>query len=170
MTPIELRGWLEQEQSQTSGWAGSSGETIGHERSVILTLVALDCRVPVVGKKKRALIIVIVAEGLCGSSSTIPTRTRPTTAIKTLTTCVAWYPTASVIWRKRSESSMTRVARVTDRSKTGVMIHLKSRGRYSHNLACINVTEIDYTSRLEIRYATVNDLRQTIGFLAWQIF
>ncbi|KAI2766165.1 hypothetical protein DTO012A8_8617 [Penicillium roqueforti] len=31
MTPIELRGWLEQEQSQPSGWAGSSGETIGHE-------------------------------------------------------------------------------------------------------------------------------------------
>ncbi|OQE42993.1 hypothetical protein PENCOP_c003G07385 [Penicillium coprophilum] len=35
MTPNELRNWLEQEQSQTSGWAGSSGETIGHERLVM---------------------------------------------------------------------------------------------------------------------------------------
>ncbi|KAJ5971507.1 uncharacterized protein N7479_001425 [Penicillium vulpinum] len=31
MTPTELRGWLEEEQSLTSGWEGSSGETIGHE-------------------------------------------------------------------------------------------------------------------------------------------
>ncbi|KAJ6125663.1 hypothetical protein N7471_012980 [Penicillium samsonianum] len=31
MTPTELREWLEQDQSHTSGWAGGSGETIGHE-------------------------------------------------------------------------------------------------------------------------------------------
>lgn len=33
MTPSELRGWLKEEQSQSSGWANhsSSGETIGHE-------------------------------------------------------------------------------------------------------------------------------------------
>ncbi|CRL23555.1 Protein of unknown function DUF3140 [Penicillium camemberti] len=30
MTATELRAWLEQEQS-LSGWAGGSGETIGHE-------------------------------------------------------------------------------------------------------------------------------------------
>lgn len=34
MTPTELREWLEQDQSHTSGWAGGSGETIGHERLV----------------------------------------------------------------------------------------------------------------------------------------
>jgi hypothetical protein len=34
MTPNELRAWLKEEQSQSSGWKGSSasGETIGHER------------------------------------------------------------------------------------------------------------------------------------------
>lgn len=32
MTPTELRDWLEQEESLTSGWGGNSGETIGHER------------------------------------------------------------------------------------------------------------------------------------------
>ncbi|KAJ5473106.1 hypothetical protein N7475_002672 [Penicillium sp. IBT 31633x] len=31
MTPTELRDWLEQEESLTSGWEGGSGETIGHE-------------------------------------------------------------------------------------------------------------------------------------------
>ncbi|KAJ5683577.1 hypothetical protein N7462_006742 [Penicillium macrosclerotiorum] len=31
MTPNELRGWLREEKSQSSGWAGESGETIGHE-------------------------------------------------------------------------------------------------------------------------------------------
>jgi len=34
MTAAELRDWLNQEQSQSSGWASQSGsgETIGHER------------------------------------------------------------------------------------------------------------------------------------------
>jgi hypothetical protein len=32
MTPNELRDWLKEEQSQSSGWIGESGETIGHER------------------------------------------------------------------------------------------------------------------------------------------
>ncbi|PWY88297.1 hypothetical protein BO70DRAFT_309912 [Aspergillus heteromorphus CBS 117.55] len=31
MTPNELRNWLKKEQSQSSGWTGESGETIGHE-------------------------------------------------------------------------------------------------------------------------------------------
>ncbi|PYI11712.1 hypothetical protein BO78DRAFT_393075 [Aspergillus sclerotiicarbonarius CBS 121057] len=31
MTPNELREWLKDTQSQSSGWAGESGETIGHE-------------------------------------------------------------------------------------------------------------------------------------------
>ncbi|KAJ5572386.1 hypothetical protein N7535_006046 [Penicillium sp. DV-2018c] len=31
MTSTELRDWLRQEQSQSSGWKGESGETIGHE-------------------------------------------------------------------------------------------------------------------------------------------
>ncbi|RHZ57285.1 DUF3140 domain-containing protein [Aspergillus thermomutatus] len=31
MTPNELRAWLKEEQSQSSGWKGESGETIGHE-------------------------------------------------------------------------------------------------------------------------------------------
>ncbi|EPS29305.1 hypothetical protein POX_f08349 [Penicillium oxalicum] len=31
MTPDELRDWLKEESSQQSGWAGESGETIGHE-------------------------------------------------------------------------------------------------------------------------------------------
>lgn len=37
MTPNELRDWLKEEQSQSSGWSGESGETIGHERSHLLT-------------------------------------------------------------------------------------------------------------------------------------
>ncbi|KAJ5579634.1 uncharacterized protein N7459_005619 [Penicillium hispanicum] len=32
MNPDELREWLEEEDSQSSGWAGESGETIGHSR------------------------------------------------------------------------------------------------------------------------------------------
>ncbi|KAJ5327640.1 uncharacterized protein N7506_010742 [Penicillium brevicompactum] len=32
MTPNELRNWLEEEQSMSSGWTNESGETIGHER------------------------------------------------------------------------------------------------------------------------------------------
>jgi hypothetical protein len=36
MTPNELRAWLKEEQSQSSGWRGASasasGETVGHER------------------------------------------------------------------------------------------------------------------------------------------
>lgn len=34
MTPAELRAWLAEEQSQSSGWTGASasGETVGHER------------------------------------------------------------------------------------------------------------------------------------------
>ncbi|KAF5862578.1 hypothetical protein ETB97_011482 [Aspergillus alliaceus] len=31
MTPNELHDWLKDEQSQSSGWTGSSGETIGHQ-------------------------------------------------------------------------------------------------------------------------------------------
>ncbi|KAJ5369215.1 uncharacterized protein N7496_008975 [Penicillium cataractarum] len=31
MTPNELREWLKEEQSQSSGWTSESGETIGHE-------------------------------------------------------------------------------------------------------------------------------------------
>ncbi|KAJ5788786.1 hypothetical protein N7457_003776, partial [Penicillium paradoxum] len=31
MGPTELRNWLEQEESRRAGWAGGSGETIGHE-------------------------------------------------------------------------------------------------------------------------------------------
>ncbi|OOQ83956.1 hypothetical protein PEBR_32636 [Penicillium brasilianum] len=31
MTPNELREWLKEEQSQSSGWNNDSGETIGHE-------------------------------------------------------------------------------------------------------------------------------------------
>ncbi|KAJ5543627.1 hypothetical protein N7461_009630 [Penicillium sp. DV-2018c] len=31
MTSTELRDWLRQEQSQSSGWKGESCETIGHE-------------------------------------------------------------------------------------------------------------------------------------------
>ncbi|GFF30752.1 uncharacterized MFS-type transporter C1271.10c [Aspergillus udagawae] len=35
MTPNELRSWLKEEQSQSSGWRGAStsasGETVGHE-------------------------------------------------------------------------------------------------------------------------------------------
>ncbi|KAJ5123586.1 hypothetical protein N7448_009683 [Penicillium atrosanguineum] len=31
MTPNELRAWLKEEQSQSSGWGAESGETIGHE-------------------------------------------------------------------------------------------------------------------------------------------
>ena len=34
MTPNELRDWLKEEQSQSSGWSNNSGETIGHERLV----------------------------------------------------------------------------------------------------------------------------------------
>lgn len=32
MTPNELRNWLEEDQSVSSGWTNESGETIGHER------------------------------------------------------------------------------------------------------------------------------------------
>ncbi|KAJ5156355.1 hypothetical protein N7492_009158 [Penicillium capsulatum] len=31
MTPNELRAWLKEEQSISSGWSKESGETIGHE-------------------------------------------------------------------------------------------------------------------------------------------
>ncbi|KAJ5142436.1 uncharacterized protein N7515_001223 [Penicillium bovifimosum] len=31
MTSTELRDWLEEEQSQSSGWEVGSGETVGHE-------------------------------------------------------------------------------------------------------------------------------------------
>ncbi|KAJ5758974.1 hypothetical protein N7520_006130 [Penicillium odoratum] len=31
MTPVELRDWLNEEQSMSSGWTNDSGETIGHE-------------------------------------------------------------------------------------------------------------------------------------------
>ncbi|KAJ5337556.1 hypothetical protein N7541_009545 [Penicillium brevicompactum] len=31
MTPNELRNWLEEDQSVSSGWTNESGETIGHE-------------------------------------------------------------------------------------------------------------------------------------------
>ncbi|RAL03921.1 DUF3140 domain-containing protein [Aspergillus ibericus CBS 121593] len=31
MTPNELREWLKDTQSQSSGWSNESGETIGHE-------------------------------------------------------------------------------------------------------------------------------------------
>lgn len=34
MTSQELRDWLKQERSQSAGWQGESGETIGHERYV----------------------------------------------------------------------------------------------------------------------------------------
>lgn len=36
MTASELRDWLKEEQSQSSGWTGASGsgETVGHERLV----------------------------------------------------------------------------------------------------------------------------------------
>lgn len=37
MTPGELRHWLEEPDSQSSGWASDSGETIGHERRVQFT-------------------------------------------------------------------------------------------------------------------------------------
>lgn len=32
MTAKELEDWLKQKQSQSAGWQGESGETIGHER------------------------------------------------------------------------------------------------------------------------------------------
>ena len=32
MNPDELWTWLQEEQSQSSGWQGERGETIGHER------------------------------------------------------------------------------------------------------------------------------------------
>jgi Protein of unknown function (DUF3140) len=37
MTPDELKAWLKEEQSESSGWSKSdgAGETIGHERSII---------------------------------------------------------------------------------------------------------------------------------------
>ncbi|KAJ5937305.1 hypothetical protein N7454_004960 [Penicillium verhagenii] len=31
MTPKELRDWLKEEQSISSGWTNDSGETVGHE-------------------------------------------------------------------------------------------------------------------------------------------
>ncbi|OJJ44014.1 hypothetical protein ASPZODRAFT_814466 [Penicilliopsis zonata CBS 506.65] len=31
MSPNELRDWLKEEQSQSSGWRNESGESIGHE-------------------------------------------------------------------------------------------------------------------------------------------
>ncbi|KAJ5670084.1 uncharacterized protein N7477_005447 [Penicillium maclennaniae] len=31
MTADELRNWLKEEQSQSSGWGAESGETVGHE-------------------------------------------------------------------------------------------------------------------------------------------
>jgi hypothetical protein len=34
MSSDELQNWLEDEQSQSAGWTGGSGETVGHERSV----------------------------------------------------------------------------------------------------------------------------------------
>ncbi|CAI7602214.1 unnamed protein product [Penicillium pancosmium] len=42
MTPGELRHWLEEPDSQSSGWASDSGETIGHERRVQFTGENLD--------------------------------------------------------------------------------------------------------------------------------
>lgn len=38
MTPNELRDWLKEEQSQSSGWGAESGETVGHERCASLPI------------------------------------------------------------------------------------------------------------------------------------
>ncbi|KAF9892055.1 hypothetical protein FE257_002461 [Aspergillus nanangensis] len=56
MTPNELRDWLKQEQSQSSGWSNNdSGETIGHERHVIYTDHDVDHMRRVVAYCKRHL-------------------------------------------------------------------------------------------------------------------
>ena len=45
MSPDELWTWLQEEQSQSSGWQGERGETIGHERYIpsVLLLYCVLC-------------------------------------------------------------------------------------------------------------------------------